>query len=153
MKMPLINEVTIRPASPKDCHRIHNVEKAASPFPWSHDAIAQELMSSNGCNFTAQHEVQGICGFILSVLVVDELCIHDLAVLPAFQRQGIAHCLLETTLKQARKRGAHNAYLEVRSKNNPAIGLYKRLGFQIQSVRKEYYRNDNDDALVMHKRM
>ena len=153
MKMPLINEVTIRPASHKDCDRIHDVEQAASPFPWSHDAIAQELMSSNGCHFLALHEVQGICGFILGVLVAHELCIHDLAILPSFQRRGIAHCLLETTLKQALMRGAHNAYLEVRSKNIPAIGLYKKLGFQVQTVRKEYYFKDNDDALVMQKRM
>jgi ribosomal-protein-alanine N-acetyltransferase len=153
MEMPFKSRVTIRAASSRDCDRIQDIEQSASPFPWSHDAIARELMKSDGCNFVAQHDGQGLCGFIFSVVVADELCIHHLATLPAFQRRGIARCLFETILEQARDRGAENAYLEVRSKNIPAIGLYEKLGFHVQSVRKQYYCGDNDDALIMHKRI
>jgi ribosomal-protein-alanine N-acetyltransferase len=153
MGIPFINQVTIRTASSQDCDRIQSIEQAASPFPLSHDSIAQELNNSNGCNFVALLEDQGLCGFIFSVLIADEISILHLATLPPFRRRGIARRLLETTLEEALKRGAENTYLEVRSKNFPAIGLYEKLGFHRQSVRKKYYCNDNDDAVIMHKRM
>jgi ribosomal-protein-alanine N-acetyltransferase len=143
----------IRPALPQDCDSIQAIERAASSFPWSHDAIAHELSNSSGFNFIAQDDGQTICGFVFSIIVADELSIHNIATHPEFQRRGIARRLLETTIERARERGATNAYLEVRSKNSRAIDLYQKLGFTITSIRKNYYSGDHDDALLMHKRM
>jgi [ribosomal protein S18]-alanine N-acetyltransferase len=145
--------MTIRPAASMDCDRILNIEIAASPFPWSHDAIDNELSNPNGFNFVAlADDGQTACGFLLTVIVADELCIHNLGTHPDVQRRGVSRRLLETTLDRARIRGAAHAYLEVRSKNVPAITLYEKLGFSVQSVRKKYY-GDNDDALIMRKKL
>jgi len=143
----------IRPVELKDCGSIHTIEKAASAFPWSHDAIALELSNPHGFNFIAQDDERKICGFIFSIIVTDELSIHNIATHPEFQRRGIARHLLETTIEWARGRGAANAYLEVRSRNNRAIDLYQKSGFTITSIRKNYYSGDHDDALLMHKRI
>ena len=144
----------IRPAELKDCDCIQTIEQAASPFPWLPDAIAIELSNPNGFNFLAQDDDgKTICGFVFSIIVADELSILSLATHPDFQRRGIAGRLLGTTIERARERGAANAYLEVRSKNSRAIGLYQNFGFHVTSIRKKYYSGDQDDALLMHKRI
>jgi [ribosomal protein S18]-alanine N-acetyltransferase len=146
--------VTIRFAEPMDYPHLYKIECIASSFPWSQDAIKMELLNANGLNFVSQvKDGNTIYGFVFSVIVADELCIHNLATLPEFQRRGIAQHLLETTITNAQDLGALHAYLEVRSKNIPAIALYKKLGFLVQTVRKKYYCGDSDDALVMHKRV
>jgi [ribosomal protein S18]-alanine N-acetyltransferase len=143
----------IRPASYGDCDRIHVIEQATSHYPWSFDAIAKELAHPCGFNFVVQDDGKTIVGFILSAIVADELSIHSLATFPQFQRRGIGRRLLESVVDRARARGARHAYLEVRSKNTSAIGLYEKLGFGTLSVRKKYYSGDQDDALIMHKQM
>ncbi len=145
---------TIRAASPIDGGRIREIEAVSSPFPWSTDAIAGELSNPNGLNFVATAE-DGLTlvGFILTAVVADELSIHNLATLPGARRRGVARSLLDTALDRARSRGAATAHLEVRSKNLPAIALYEKLGFRRVSVRKKYYRMDDDDALLMRKEL
>jgi [ribosomal protein S18]-alanine N-acetyltransferase len=144
--------IIIRPAEPADCSCIHGIEAVAAPFPWSYTAIGQELERTNPLNFIAlAREGRFACGYILGIIVADEMCVHNLAVLPAFRRQGIGRRLLEHALRQARLRGAARAYLEVRSKNAGAIALYERTGFAVQSIRKKYYCADGDDALILGK--
>jgi [ribosomal protein S18]-alanine N-acetyltransferase len=91
-----------------------------------------------------------VVGFLMGAIVADECSIHNCAVDPLFQKQGIGRRLLESALEAARKRGAVHAYLEVRSKNGRAIGLYEKLGFRTVTVRRRYYSGDGDDAFIMH---
>jgi [ribosomal protein S18]-alanine N-acetyltransferase len=147
------NNVIVRPAVHGDADRLWNIECAASPFPWPHKAIVDELLNDRGLNLVAQRTTDGIDGFILSAIVVDDLDIRNIVTHPEFQRCGIARLLMETTLARARERGVIHAYLEVRSKNRAAFGLYSNLGFCVQSIRKNYYAGDGADAFVMHRRV
>jgi [ribosomal protein S18]-alanine N-acetyltransferase len=141
---------TIRLAESTDAFCLHEIDCLASQFPWPIEAIETGLTNPYGLNLVmfSPNDLL-VSGFILSIIIADELSIHNLVTHPKFQRRGIARRLLETTIIRARQQSAIHAYLEVRSKNTPAITLYKNLGFQTQSVRRKYYSGDYDDALIM----
>jgi ribosomal-protein-alanine N-acetyltransferase len=81
--------------------------------------------------------------------VLDELHINNLAVLPAFRRKGVAGALLEHVLKEGSALGARRATLEVRRSNEAARRLYERLGFTVTGIRRGYYTNPVEDALIL----
>jgi ribosomal-protein-alanine N-acetyltransferase len=81
--------------------------------------------------------------------VVDELHINNLAVLPAWRRTGVATSLLDHVIREGVRMGAHRATLEVRRSNEPARRLYERFGFSVAGVRRAYYTNPVEDAIVL----
>jgi ribosomal-protein-alanine N-acetyltransferase len=82
-------------------------------------------------------------------IIFDELHINTLAVHPGLRRQGLASLLLRHVLEDAVRRGADKATLEVRRSNEGARKLYERFGFEVGGVRKEYYRQPVEDALIL----
>jgi ribosomal-protein-alanine N-acetyltransferase len=82
-------------------------------------------------------------------IIFDELHINTLAVHPDRRRQGLASLLLTHVLDDAVRRGAEKATLEVRRSNEGALRLYERFGFEVGGVRKEYYRQPVEDALIL----
>jgi ribosomal-protein-alanine N-acetyltransferase len=82
-------------------------------------------------------------------LIVDEAHIATLATHPGFRRQGIGERLLLTALAAAREEGARRAFLEVRAGNLGAQALYKKYGFSVDGVRPRYYKDNNEDAILM----
>lgn len=94
-----------------------------------------------------------LVGAALLEVLVPESELHSLAVLPAKRRHGLGSILLNSALTAARKRGAAEMFLEVRSSNQAAICLYEHAGFMPLSVRRSYYSHPREDALVMRKRL
>lgn len=94
-----------------------------------------------------------LVGAALLEVLVPESELHSLAVLPAKRRHGLGSILLNSALTEARKRGAAEIFLEVRSSNQAAICLYEHAGFMPLSVRRGYYSHPREDALVMRKRL
>ncbi len=151
--MSAIGAITIRDAAIGDIDTLYRVESAAARFPWAYDTFVNEFSNTGGDRLAAEADGFGVCGFVFAVTVVDELSIHNLAVHPGAQRHGIARRLVETALERGRLKGAALAYLEVRSKNDAAIALYHTLGFSRISIRRRYYPQDNDDALILRRRL
>lgn len=79
--------------------------------------------------------------------------IDNIAVVPEMRRRGIAKKMLEKVEGDAKAFGVEEVFLEVRSKNEPAIGLYSSSGYVSDYVRKNYYKNPADDALIMKKKL
>ena len=98
-------------------------------------------------------EEEALVGAALLEVLVPESELQSLAVLPAKRRHGLGGALLKSALTAARKRGATEMFLEVRSSNQAAIRLYERAGFTPLSVRRGYYSQPREDALVMRKRL
>lgn len=146
MNSPL---VTIRPAAEDDHAAILDIESSCRTVTWSAGAFSRELCGERGINLVAQDESGMLCGFVFTALAADELEINTLAVAPQFRRRGIARRLLCAAAQEACRRGAASVHLEVRSKNRPALGLYSALGFEIRWIRKKYYSDDEDDAIIM----
>ena len=139
-----------RVTSPEDLDGLVAVEQASFFNPWTRDMYVAELENQGISHlFVAKASggrVVGFCGFWC---VLDELHINNLAVLPEYRRQGIASMILGRVFEEGRKAGAGRATLEVRRSNDVARRLYERLGFSVAGVRRGYYHNPDEDALVL----
>ncbi len=123
---------------------VAEIEKSCFSNPWDEKAIMAEL--DNQCSEIYIAVENGIAaGYANIYTVLDEMDIVRVAVLPEFRRKGVATDILNTVL--AEKQGT--VYLDVRESNYPAISLYKSLGFVDTGVRKNYYTNPTENAVLM----
>ena len=97
----------------------------------------------------SQDGFSSVAGYSVLRVLAPEAEVEDICVSEDMRKLGIGRCLLGHMISVAAEKGAENIYLEVRSKNEAAIGLYKKMGFQDSYVRKGYYRDPVDDAVIM----
>ena len=126
------------------------LEKLCFSDPWSEMSIASELQNIWAYWRIAVDEGM-VAGYIGSQSTIDETDVMNVAVHPDWRRQGIAENLITHLIQELKKRGSHALMLEVRASNTPAIALYEKLGFQQVGLRKNYYRNPKEDALILRK--
>ncbi len=144
-------KLVIRPMEPKDTMQAAQIEKACFSTPWSARALEESLMTGRCLYLVAEYEGQiiGECGVHFAC---DEGEITNVAVLPAFRVRGIGNALLNELLRQGGMLGILEFTLEVRAGNISAIGLYKKLGFQVEGIRRNFYEKPREDAMIMWKR-
>jgi ribosomal-protein-alanine N-acetyltransferase len=129
---------------------IIGIEKLSYPNPWPSSVFIEELQHKWSRMWGYYPErYNAPVGFILFWEIYDELHILNLAVHPDARRQGIARSLLEALLAYGREHGFRYVTLEVRTSNIPARNLYDGLGFKIEGIRRGYYSDNNEDALIM----
>lgn len=139
--------MTIQKLTPDYVSAVAEIEKRCFSNPWSEMAVNAEL--ENHCSEIYIALVDGTAaGYANIYTVLDEMDIVRVAVLPEYRRQGIAAGILKTVL--AEKQGT--VYLDVRESNHPAISLYKSLGFVDTGVRKNYYTNPTENAILMMRK-
>ena len=126
------------------------LEKECFPDPWSEQSIASELTNPLSLWLVAQ-EGDTLIGYVGSQTCLDETDMMNIAVSPAFRRQGAAKALIDALVAALQERGSRQLTLEVRASNAPARQLYGRLGFSQVGLRKNYYRNPKEDALILRK--
>lgn len=143
--------VLFRPMEERDTAAAAQIEALSSREPWSQKAYADALKDPNAFYLAAQQDgnVIGCCGFWQSFEDAD---ICNVVVAESCRRKGIAKEMLRALMEEGKKRGIVNFTLEVRSGNTPAIRLYEKLGFVTEGVRKGFYSNPKEDALIMWKR-
>ena len=145
-----------------DLLEVVEIEENSGLSVWGWDAYHKELHSGEdvimlvarnpprtGKAEEGRGHEHAIAGFIVSRLVSGELHVNNVAVRPEFRRQGIAARLLEAVIRQGQTDGARIAFLEVRAGNAAAQGLYGRCGFQVTGLRRRYYREPVEDAVLM----
>ena len=117
---------------------------------WSEKSVASELTNALAFWLVA---VDGgrVAGYVGSQTVCDETDMMNVAVHPDFRRQGIGEKLVEQLVTELKSIGSHALMLEVRVSNAPAIGLYEKMGFLQVGLRKNYYRNPKEDAMILRK--
>lgn len=126
------------------------VEQACFGDDWTREMLFEEIENPLSVLVTEQQE-GAVAGFALGRVVADEGELFQIGVLPEFRKRGIAVGLLSELLGKMSERGAAKCFLEVRSRNAPAIALYEKCGFQRISVRRGYY--SDDDALIYCKNL
>ena len=145
--------VQIEPlSSPDQIDDVLAVEEASFSNPWTREMYVSEL-ENRGVSFCflARDEQGTVVGFCSFWRVMDELHINNLAVLPSVRRSGIGSALLTRVLEEGAAMGARWATLEVRQSNDPARLLYERFGFTTIGVRRAYYSNPVEDALILSR--
>lgn len=132
--------------------QIAELEKVCFADPWSVTSIETELSSRLSLWFVAM-EGDTVVGYVGSQTVIDESDVMNIAVHPDYRRQGIGEALLETLADALREKGSRGLTLEARVSNTPAVSLYKKAGFLQVGLRKNYYRNPKEDALILRKEL
>ena len=118
--------------------------------PWSERSVASELDNQLSLWLVAM-EGERLAGYVGSQTVMGETDMMNIAVDPEFRRRGIAGQLVDALVAELKTRQSHCLTLEVRASNEPARALYEKLGFQQVGLRKNYYRNPKEDALILRK--
>jgi ribosomal-protein-alanine N-acetyltransferase len=141
----------LRPLTEQDIPYLLGIEQATQSTPWSED-IFKSCMQA-GYEGWVIEDNHFVIGFIIFSIQLNESHILNLGVHPNFQRLGFGHQLMSHALNESKKDGVSVAYLEVRSSNNPAIALYKKMGFKQIGTRRDYYpaTTGREDALVFAK--
>lgn len=130
--------------------QIARLEGQCFSDPWSEKSIASELENPLSLWLVAEENDQ-VFGYVGSQTVLDESDMMNVAVDPRFRRQGIAQALIETLIAELAKMGSRCLRLEVRVSNENARALYARMGFRQLGLRKNYYHNPKEDALILGK--
>jgi len=145
----LSSELTIRAMSESDLDEIIAIEKKSFADPWSQRLFRETLLFPHSVNFVLESPGGEVVGYLNLYLIAQEGHLLNLAIHPAWRRQGLATAMLAHTIQYLRQRQALQLFLEVREKNQSAIRLYRKLGFEVVGKRKKYYAETNEDALVM----
>lgn len=126
------------------------IERLCFSSPWSQNALREELNNPLAAFFTAELDGRPV-GYAGMIAVVDEGYIANIAVHPDYRRRGIATALLGRLSSFALEKGLAMLTLEVRQSNKAAIKIYENFGFAQMGVRRGFYENPQEDALIMTK--
>jgi [ribosomal protein S18]-alanine N-acetyltransferase len=136
----------------EDLDQVHAIDLVSFSLPWPASAFRYELLDNpHSILWVAETTSpdREVVGLIVVWMILDEAHIANIAVHPEFRRRGVGASLLAVALKDALQKGLRTATLEVRAQNTGAQSLYRIFGFEEVGRRLRYYRDNNEDALLM----
>jgi len=146
--------IELRRLVPDDLEEIEQIERRSYPTPWSRSMFAGELAKPTSLclgAFEAEGEEGALVGYLIVSRYVDAWHVMNVAVDPAHRGRGVATMLLERVFELTADDVQRGYTLEVRVSNAAAIALYERLGFTERGLRRGYYTDNREDALIMWK--
>lgn len=146
-------------ATAADVEALVELERRSFTHPWTEGNFREVVADPSRVSTLLLREAMdaGAPGrsvpvaYCIYQIVADEMHILDLAVGPEHRRRGLARWLLGYALDRARRRGAERALLEVRRSNDTALVLYRSFGFRVRAERRDYYRDPDEDALILER--
>jgi len=144
----IIDPVSVEPMRRADVPSVSAIERRCYPTPWHENAYYTELTNRSACYLVARLDGQ-VVGYAGMWVIMDEAHITTLAVDPPHQGKKIGERLLQAMLEEAILHGATRATLEVREHNYKAQNLYRKYGFREAAIRKNYYTDNQENAVVM----
>ena len=147
--MPEAPEFSIDPMRREDVDHVLEIERAVFPVPWSRRAFLNEVEDRATSIARVARQSGRVVGYAIAWKVVDELHIGNLAVASGERRRGMGRAILDHVLSAAMELGLQYATLEVRVSNLAAIALYEACGFRPIALRRGFYPDNGEDAMVM----
>ena len=142
----------IRRLTLRDLGAIEVIERASYPTPWSRSMFAGELAKpSSICIGAFDDETDALLGYLIISRYVDAWHVMNIAVAPEQRRRGLATLLLTRLFALTAAEDRRGYTLEVRVSNVGAIKLYESLGFKARGIRRGYYTDNREDAVIMWK--
>jgi len=144
-------EFEFRRMQVRDLPEVMEIERLSFSHPW-HETTFQGELQNSPISFpvVAVRISDGrVMGYIIYWKIQDDIQINNIAVHPEARRQGLGEALLRYALAHIKAAGAAFVSLEVRVTNAAARCLYEKLGFEVFGIRKDYYTNPDEDAVVM----
>lgn len=142
-------DIVIRTMTVEDLDGVMSVEFDSFLTPWSRAAFEEELRTNRLAHYLVAVENGNIVGYAGTWLVINEAHVTNVAVTGQRRREGIGRLLMENLLDLARDSGMDSMTLEVRVSNEAARHLYQQLGFVEAGIRKNYYSETKEDALIL----
>ena len=143
--------VATRPLDLTDLDAIELIERDSYPTPWSRPMFVSELAKPSSRSIAAVVSDETLAGYLILSRYVDAWHVMNLAVGAAYRRRGIASTMLERLFEVTRDDVERGYTLEVRVSNLGAISLYEGFGFVRRGIRRGYYTDNREDALIMWK--
>ena len=145
-----MTNIELRKLELRDLNGVEEIERVSYPTPWSRSMFASELAKpSSLCLGAFDADTGALVGYLVISRYVDAWHVMNVAVRPERRRQGIASMLLNRLFDLTSGRSRRGYTLEVRVSNTGAIKLYEQLGFRPRGVRRGYYTDNREDALIM----
>ena len=142
--------IELRRLELNDLSAIERIEQRSYPTPWSRSMFAGELAKPSSICVGA-FDAENLAGFLIISRYVDAWHVMNVAVSPEYRRRGIATMMLDRLFELTAGDGRRGYTLEVRVSNTDAIRLYERVGFKARGIRRGYYTDNREDALIMWK--
>ncbi len=142
-------DMSIRRMRLDDLSLVQAIDEISFSSPWSTNAFRFELLENPNSHCWVAELGAELVGFLVCWLVIDEAHLATIAVHPKYRGQGISKALVINGLFDLISKGASMATLEVRAGNNIAQRLYRHFGFEEVGLRKDYYQDTHEDALLM----
>ncbi|MBU1424133.1 MAG: ribosomal protein S18-alanine N-acetyltransferase [Gammaproteobacteria bacterium] len=144
----------LRDMAEADLDAVLRIEREVHSHPWTRGNFSDALRSKYQCK-VYESETEGMLGYAVLMLAVDEAELLDIAIAAQQQRHGRGRKLLEEMMVLARRHGMGRVVLEVRASNTAAIGLYRKAGFADIGLRRDYYQAENgrEDAILMGREL
>lgn len=135
----------------EDLPRVVEIEKLSYSTPWSRETFMGEIQNDiiSFPLVVVEKPEEQVVAYVIYWRVQDDVQINNVAVHPDYRGRGIGEAMLRSTVDRLKKEKVSFISLEVRCSNAPALGLYKKLGFEIIGTRSRYYSNPEEDAFVM----
>lgn len=138
----------VRISRPKDLETLVQIESLSFPDPWTKQSFDDMFAMPTTVCLVAEED-DTILGYAFLMVAYDQLELLKIAVRPELRKRGVGACLMESMFSYAKENEMTAILLEVRSKNEAAISLYERFGFTRCGIRKDYYKNPSDNAVMM----
>lgn len=139
----------IRKMTLDDIEQVIAIDRVSFSLPWPERSFRFDL-TDNPASRCWVAEIDGkVVGMIVAWLIVDEVHLATIATHPDFRRRGVAKKLLAHTLQYLKEEGAQSSFLEVRASNFAAQEMYRKFGYEESGVRPRYYKDNDEDALLM----
>lgn len=142
--------VYIRKMTVEDIPAVVELDQISFSLPWPERSFRFELTDNPASRCWVAETDGRVVGMLVTWLFVDEAHIANIATHPDYRRRGIARKLLSYTLQSAMREGAQSSFLEVRESNLAAQEMYRKFGYVEVGRRKRYYRDNNEDAILMN---
>ena len=140
--------IHFRDILPEDAEAVANIERESFPTPWSREDFWREASNDFACYIVALDDAE-IIGFGGCWISFEEAQVTNIALTSVQRGRGLGKTLMARLMRAAAARGAERMTLEVRPSNTPALRLYEGLGFAAVGIRKKYYQDNDEDAILM----
>ena len=140
----------IRKMTIDDVPTVAAIDRISFSLPWPERSFTYEVSGNPVARcWVAEAQDKSIAAMLVLWLILDEAHVATIATHPDFRQQGIGAKILTVALKDAAEAGATHALLEVREKNEAALSMYRKFGFEVAGRRPKYYKDNGEDAILM----
>ena len=151
MEQKVNDDLTVEIMEIKDLEEVIEVEHQCFTTPWSRYSFICELSNNQFSHYILARHLGKVIGYAGMWIIIDEAHVTNVGVLPEYRGEGVGELLMRSLMVLAKHQGAKKMTLEVRKSNYVAQNLYSKLGFEPVGIRRGYYLDNKEDAVIMWK--